>query len=66
MTAAEVRAARRRLGLTQVQMSIMLRYRRGASTIADIETGRRGIGKEPLALLHRYLKGYRPADWPGI
>ena len=60
-----VREARKRLGLTQMELALMLGYRGGAGVISDIENDRQTIGGGARRLLQAYLDGYRPHDWLG-
>ena len=63
MTPAEIRAARKALGLTQQQAAEVLDYGE-KSRISDIETGRKPPGPRFVLLLQAYLAGYRPDCWP--
>lgn len=63
MTPAEIAAARATLGLTQAQLSAVMGLR-GPATISEWERGREAIGGSNVRLLHAYLAGYRPPDWP--
>jgi len=65
MTNAEFREIRLRLGLTQAELSRVLRY----STPLTISTYERATNPRPIPthvalLMEAYRDGYRPADWP--
>lgn len=63
MTPAEIKQARRNLGLTQSQIAPLLGY--GAQTrVSEIETGQQTPSASVVRLLRAYLDGYRPDDWP--
>jgi transcriptional regulator with XRE-family HTH domain len=55
MTAAEVRFARRILGLTQEQLAVALGFGAHRSRISEIETGRKPLSKSKALLLKRML-----------
>lgn len=63
MTGAEVRDARKRLGLTQTQLAELMGMT-GASYISRIEKDVQAIGSSSQRLVQAYLEGYRPKDWP--
>ena len=63
MTPAEIRAARERLGLTQVQLASVMGLR-GGPTVSEWEAGKRNPSGQSARLIHAYLSGYRPDDWP--
>tara|TARA_R100001086_G_scaffold184102_1_gene102798 strand:+ start:505 stop:720 length:216 start_codon:yes stop_codon:yes gene_type:complete len=63
MTPDEIRQARQSLGLTQSQMADMLGYG-AAPRITEIERGARCPSDSVVRLIHAYLDGYRPEDWP--
>ena len=56
MTAAEVRAARLALGLTQEQLAGALGFKPHRSRISDIEAGRVDLSRPKVLLLERMLK----------
>jgi transcriptional regulator with XRE-family HTH domain len=60
--AAEIRAARGKLGLTQGQLAAVMGVR--GPTISEWETGKRSPSDTSTRLLRAYLDGYRPIDWP--
>jgi DNA-binding transcriptional regulator YiaG len=62
MTAAEFKAARQTLGLTQVQIAPMLGLG-AASRVSEIEAGKK-VPKQAGLLMQAYIDGYRPTDWP--
>ena len=66
MTPDQLARARKRLGLTLVQMADMLGYEgeSGHSQVHHMETGRRTIRGAQRRLVEAYLSGYRPPDWP--
>jgi DNA-binding transcriptional regulator YiaG len=64
MTPAEIRAARKQLGLTQAELSAVMGYSRGAKTVSDWEVGVSEMPPPTARLLRAYLDGYRPQDWP--
>jgi len=55
MTAAEVRAARLALGMTQEQLAVALGFKPHRSRISDIEGGRRPLCKSKVLLLEMML-----------
>ncbi len=62
MTGPELAAARKRLGLTQVQLaSVMDLY---PMSVSRIERGVKPPPVRYIRLLTAYIKGYRPDDWP--
>lgn len=63
MTAAELRAARDAIGLTQKQLATVMGLR-GPATVAEWERDKRKIGPTAARLLAAYVNGYRPEDWP--
>jgi transcriptional regulator with XRE-family HTH domain len=63
MTAAEIRAAREALGLSQAALARVLGYG-SAARVSELERGARGASPAVARLLAAYLDGYRPADWP--
>jgi transcriptional regulator with XRE-family HTH domain len=67
MTPAEIKEARRKLGLTLEQMARMLGYQGSQlrQMQYDLETGRRPVREPQRRLVEAYLAGYRPPDWPG-
>lgn len=62
MTPAELRAARKALGLTQGQLAVVLGVRQ--ATVSDWERGVYSADGPAARLLVAYLRGYRPEDWP--
>ena len=64
MTPAEIKQARKSLGLTAAKLAALLGYS-GPSSVYDIEAGRQRASETVTRLLRAYLDGYRPADWPG-
>lgn len=67
MTPAELREARRKLGLTLEQMATMLGYQgsQRRQMMWDLESGRKPLREPQRRLVEAYLAGYRPPDWPG-
>lgn len=65
MTNEEFRNIRKRLGLTQVQLSRVLRYET-ALTVSTYERDKnpRPIPTHVALLMTAYDEGYRPNDWP--
>jgi transcriptional regulator with XRE-family HTH domain len=63
MTPAEIREARQQLRLNQVQLASLLGYS-DVSRVSELERGVRNPGAAVVRLLHAYLDGYRPPDWP--
>jgi len=63
MTGAELRAARKSLGLTLAQMAPMLDRARGAE-ICRMECSDNPLPARIARLVAAYLAGYRPDDWP--
>lgn len=65
MTNDEFRAIRQRLGLTQAQLSRVLRYET-ALTVSTYEraTNPRPVPTHVALLMTAYDEGYRPQDWP--
>lgn len=61
----EFRAIRQRLGLTQAQLSRVLRYE-AALTVSTYEREKnpRPIPTHVELLMIAYDEGYRPRDWP--
>ena len=55
MTPADVRAARKALGMTQVQLAVALGFGPHRSRISEIETGRKPLSKSKALLLERML-----------
>lgn len=67
MTPSEIRTAREALGLTQHQLAVMLGFEDNAHTrqnTSKLERGATTLDAARTRLLHAYLAGYRPADWP--
>ena len=66
MTPAQLKKARRKLGLTPSEMGVMLGYKEGGARcqIHHMEHGRKNITPPVGRLVEAYLDGYRPADWP--
>lgn len=62
----QIKEARHSLGLSQLQLGLMLGYT-GAHVrvqVDNLETGRRPLRGCQERLLRAYLEGYRPRDWP--
>jgi len=63
MTPAELKAARRTLGLTAKQMAALMDM-----TVEGVYRVESATGRKPpvryVKLLQAYLAGYRPDDWP--
>ena len=68
MTPADIREARRTLGLTGEQMGVLLGYGLPGARmrVSELERGVRVPSEAVLRLLRAYLDGYRPPDWPAI
>lgn len=66
MTNHELRAIRKRLGLTQAELAAILGYS-GALTVSTMEraTNPRPVPDLLARLMQAYDAGYRPDDWPG-
>ena len=66
MTPAEIREARRKLGLTQQQFADMLETdaREMRRYTNPDEARHRPLSLPRQRLLRAYLDGYRPKDWP--
>jgi transcriptional regulator with XRE-family HTH domain len=62
MTAAEVRAARLALGMTQEQLAVALGFNPHRSRISDIESGRKPLSKSKALLLGILLDRSRNAS----
>ena len=62
MTPAELKAAQDALGLTHDQFAPLLG--RMDRNLWQLMAGERKISKPVVLLVHAYLAGYRPADWP--
>jgi transcriptional regulator with XRE-family HTH domain len=63
MTGADVYAARKALGMTQVQLAVVLGFEPHRSRISDIEHGRVKLSKSKALLLERMLnRDARPSD----
>ena len=64
MTPAELKAARRTLGLTAKQMAALM-----GMTVEGVYRVESATGRKPpvryVRLMKAYLAGYRPDDWPG-
>jgi len=63
MTPVEIRAARRKLGLTQDELAEVLGLSAG-TVISRAERGTSSLGKPAQILLHLYTHGIRPENWP--
>lgn len=61
-TPAELRAARKSLGLTQGQLAGVLGVRQ--ATVSDWERGKHSPDGPAARLIAAYAEGYRPQDWP--
>jgi DNA-binding transcriptional regulator YiaG len=59
----KIRNARNALGLTQAELAPLLGYG-DVARVSELERGARQPGGAVLRLLHAYLDGYRPPDWP--
>jgi len=57
MTAAEVRAARLALCMTQEQLAVAIGFGPHRSRISDIESGRKRLSKSKALLLEMMLNG---------
>lgn len=68
MTPAEIKEARKSLGLTQPQFGSVLRFGGKPAAlqvrVSEIERGAQAITAERAELLRAYLSGYRCDDWP--
>ena len=67
MTPAQIKEARRKLGLTQSQLAAMLDTdpRAVRAMESDPATSKhRTPAPRMVRLLTAYLRGYRPDDWP--
>ncbi len=62
MTPAELRAARKSLGLTQGQLAGVMGVR--TATVSDWERDIHSPDGPAARLIAAYLTGYRPQDWP--
>lgn len=62
MTPAEVRAARKLLGLNQSQLAGVMGVRQ--ATVSDWERGIYSADGPAARLLQAYISGYRPHNWP--
>lgn len=63
MTPAEIREARKSLGLGQRDFARLLGYR-APTRVSEIETGAKKPSDSVVRLIRAYLGGYRPDDWP--
>lgn len=63
MIAAQFRAIRIHLGLTQAQLASVLGYGH-ANRVSAFEIGSREVPHHVALLMLAYQSGYRPADWP--
>lgn len=67
MTPAEIRAARKSLGLTQAQLAALLetdpRQLRAMESAPDTATHRKPPPRA-VRLIRAYLAGWTPEDWP--
>lgn len=63
MTPAELREARKTLGLDRSELAALVGYS-NPNRITEIESGARNPGAAVERLIKAYLDGYRPADWP--
>lgn len=66
MTSPDPREARRKLGLSLVEMAEMLGYvgEHRRQIMHRIEIGDRALREPQRRLIAAYLDGYRPTDWP--
>lgn len=67
MTLEDIRAARQELGLTQAQLGALLDS--DGQTVRRMEmpesaSTHRAPAVRMARLIHAYLDGYRPPDWP--
>ena len=62
MTPAELRAARKQLGLTQVQLASVMDL--DPLNVSRIERGVKPAPVRYVRLLRAYMKRHRPKDWP--
>jgi transcriptional regulator with XRE-family HTH domain len=63
MTPLEILRARLTLGLTQAELAPLLGYS-DVARVSELERGARKPGAAVVRLLHAYLDGYRPENWP--
>lgn len=67
MTNHEFRSIRQRLGLTQAQLSRVLRYQTSLTVSTyEREKNPRPIPTHVALLMAAYDEGYRPQDWPNL
>ena len=64
MTPAEFWSARKKLGMTQAALAAVMGYA-GQTAISDIERAETTVPAQAARLMQAYLRGDRPADWPG-
>ena len=70
MSPEEIKAARKKLGLTQAQLARVLGYSTDgkvpgmAVSVMERATNPRPLPEAQRRLLLAYLDGYRPPDWP--
>lgn len=66
MTPAEIREARRKLGLSLEQLATLLGYQgeQRRQMMHKIEAGLRDLREPQRRLLEAYIEGYRPRDFP--
>jgi len=64
----EIRSARQKLGLSGAQMATMLETDQQSIYRMEMDpsesTTARKPGRRIVRLLHAYMSGYRPDDWP--
>lgn len=63
MTPADIREARRKLGLSQTQLAAVMGLR-GKQTVSEWERGVKSPDGQSVRLIQAYLAGHRPRDWP--
>lgn len=68
MTPSDLALARRRLGLTLEQLGILLGYEGNQirQMTYRLERGERTLRRPQQLLMHAYLSGYRPDNWPTV
>ncbi|MDO5648348.1 hypothetical protein [Paracoccus sp. (in: a-proteobacteria)] len=63
MTADELKAARKSLGLKQHEIAPLLGFGHSVR-VSELERGATAISAAVERLVRAYLDGYRPNDWP--
>lgn len=68
MKGHEIKAARKRLGLSRWHLATLLGYegRQRKSMMDDIEREIKPLREPQRRLLEAYLAGYRPSDWETV